>query len=524
SSNGGLVKKYQLIEAINKIARTLESSRNRKGIWETEYACANLFILDFIYFANLILGAFCIDSNEMIESARKFLFNLILGDHAGHREDASLDDEIFKVASGLPDLCIVFGLVQYKLIAASAYDKIDDYNWLYENLRGFTGHRFNKPDIYWYVPSSEAQVDKTAWASISMSKVLGRFGFNQRRLSHYKKWALAFHLNRAFNEPLESYSAFKVLYVPQEYQYHLFEFTHELNLEFLKPILAKNDSVCWIDLGCGNGRNLEMLASVPDVFRNKITMDGLESRDDENLKQEFSYHFEKWFSQKADKHFIVRKLSEFGHENVYNIASATLMLHEINLEDLLPSLRCAINCLKNDGIIVIIDLVDYYYNESDIMTWELEEMKAIFELFNAGVEIIASDQEYHELRYTFMTIKHPYYLMVIRKLNPIPAITAEHDEKFQSILKSKMDGLKETRVQLENRMQEKINTVISLKTIERLKTPRQKREEITRILGQNESISKMDIEDIKNCFQIHQLEQQISAISKYIRHSVVQQT
>lgn len=514
SYEGSIISNIELISTIERFIQALKISQNTIGIWETEHACANFFIVDYIYYIYKILGPSYIESDDLIKKPLRTLFGIIIENNKEY-SDLEILEKIWLEASNLPDLCSVFALVLYRLMNASFDEKIKDYLWFYQNLLQFKGRRLTNSDMYLYVPSNKEQIDKTSWAIICISKILEKCGLNQRRLFHFKKWALSFHLAKTFGDAFGIESTFKLLFVPKESRYYLFLFTHDLNLKFLKKIMDKKESIKWIDLGCGNGRNLDLLVKLHPEQRKKLQITGLDFRN-KNLKQEFIQHYNKWFPNLKKKYFIKEELSEFSQINSFDFATASLLIHEISVENILSSLKNSINCLKNNGILVLIDLIDYQSNELGIVTWDMDDIKSILKLFSSFIRIETSEVGFHEIRYSYMSENIQYYCVSVRKLKNITKITKLQQEKLTKLLKRKIKKLEEMKSIVNNQIQEKIKNVIPKSKIEKINTPRMKLEEMKKIIDEEKYINKIEIEDIQNCFRTRQLASQISTISKYL--------
>lgn len=524
SSEGHIVRNVGLVSAAEKMIHALRTSQDRHEMWESRFACANSFIIYSLLFAFHTLGESYVDYRTLIDEPLKYICRLILkGSHTYHEKPIS-DNKVYKAAfeaaTDLRDLCIAFGLVLCQLLRDRP-KQLSEFSWFYQNLSQFIGKRPFK--VYSYVPSTAARVDKTSWAALCIVEILKHCGLNRRRLRNRKKWALRILLGRTIEEVIPSasatlpevYSTFKLFFVPAESQYHYFDFTHKHNLKALKEVLnGSKRAIRWIDLGCGNGRNLDIVKELSKKQRQKIdTINGLDYR--ENLEQEFNMRFKKLFPDEQKNPYTIADLAKFKQREAFDFATATLLLHEIPLDGFLESLKNALNCLKNHGTLVLVDIIDYYTTEMGIVAWDKDDVKSILDLFSSFVKIEPTVEEQEEITTRHETRHYRYYHIVVRKLRSIKEISQEQRASFIGILKRKMQKLIDDLNSVNKRLQQKIEDLNKAVEIQ-VTTQRDVRIEMERLVDSEDLIGKVESADVQNCLRSFQLNRQIRNISKYL--------
>ncbi|MFH1373520.1 MAG: class I SAM-dependent methyltransferase [bacterium] len=508
----------RIMDAVEKIAEALWISRNSIGIWNTEHACANFFILSFIYNAFEALPGF-IDRETLIDRPRVYLAKLITSTVFAESKEPPSKQEVYRAASDLSDPCVVFGLARYQLLAEPGRHDLQSFSWFYKDMLKYDHIPKNIQDFrhYRHVPLPTPQIDKTSWAVMCISEILRNCGLNQRRLTDYKRWALAFHLTAASVDVFQMDTRFQVLFALRESQYPLFRFTHRINSTYLKEVLISKSSVRWLDIGCGTGRNLEVIAELPDDLRAKLSVvKGLDPRDSGQHEQ-FQRLIRKWRPDNGEDSFVKSSLADFNEYDSYNFATATLVMHELPLEHMLSSLRNAINCLIKDGDLVIVDSIDYHSNEVKIITWELHETKDLLGLFKPAIKVRRDDTDVIPIRHSFMVEDFMYYTVVVRKLAAIPEISEEQHVAYRSLLEKKLANLKQRRIRVAKEMEEKVGILIPPNAFEQAKRRRELVGVIQEIDKQRDLIKEMTEKDILNCLECDQLSRQIKSISEYLQ-------
>lgn len=157
--------------------------------------------------------------------------------------------------------------------------------------------------------------------------------------------------------------------------------------EQLLRLIESDKEILWLDVGCGNGRCLEVLDKIEN--RCNIFYHGIDRM--ENLNA---------VTKKAEAYGIRKSIERLYVENLtfinkYDIISAILLFHEVNPLELPDILRNLLKALKDDGILVVSDFQEPYENEPQVIIWTQEDIKIILNNItndvSANFSIIFSD-------------------------------------------------------------------------------------------------------------------------------------
>ena len=203
----------------------------------------------------------------------------------------------------------------------------------------------------------------------------------------------------------EIYDIFKSVYQKERE-----EGASEVNsktLELLKHKLfdlkASGKEIDWLDVGCGDGRCLEVLDAIQN--RKKIIYHGIDSLHrylDEAEERARGYGIIATFDK--------TNAAVMNFDSEYDVVSAVLLLHEVDPLCLPYVLRNMLNALKDDGTLVISDFQIPYEQEKDVVVWSAENIEDLLE--NIGVtwmktEFIPSKQYPEELGFYRCRVKKP---------------------------------------------------------------------------------------------------------------------
>ena len=215
------------------------------------------------------------------------------------------------------------------------------------------------------------------------------------------------HLTDLESEILESeiYDIFKSVYQKERK-----EDASEVNsktLEFLKhkllDLAASGKRIDWLDVGCGNGRSLDVLDAVQD--RDNIRYYGIDS----------SYRYLDDTEKRARKYGVNARLDKIDaaatkFDSEYDVVSAVLLLHEVDPLCLPYILRNMLRALKGDGTLIISDFQGPYEQESDVVAWGAEDIKNLLEKIGEAkmsIEFMPSSQYPDELGFYRCYVKKP---------------------------------------------------------------------------------------------------------------------
>lgn len=144
----------------------------------------------------------------------------------------------------------------------------------------------------------------------------------------------------------------------------------------IRTLLSKIEGeIHWLDIGCGDGRCLEVIKSLDPKDKNRINIHGVDIN---------TLYENKW--KKQARGYGFRNLSfskEIDINSRYDVASAILLLHEIDPLILPSCLRDILTVLKEDGQFIIADFDGPYETENDTISWDKEDIQKILETLGA---------------------------------------------------------------------------------------------------------------------------------------------
>ena len=228
-------------------------------------------------------------------------------------------------------------------------------------------------------------------------------------------------------------------------------------LKFLKykilDVCASLQEINWLDVGCGDGRCLEIL----DEFHHKVNINYY------GIDNSFKYLDDA--EKRASKYKITAKFNKLNADNInfdseYDLISAILVLHEIDPLRLPYILRNMLRALKEDGTIIISDFEGPYEQEKDVVAWNAEDIRQLLEKFGKiGMSIkFDSAKKYpNELG---------FYQCYIKKVK-------FNEENFNGLLhtygdflESKKEKSKKIREDLRNDIEKRISEILKRNDID----------------------------------------------------------
>jgi SAM-dependent methyltransferase len=219
-------------------------------------------------------------------------------------------------------------------------------------------------------------------------------------------------------------------------------------LEMLKSKLMDltlcSEKIEWLDIGCGDGRSLEIFDDIPN--RDPIRYHGIDQsykHRDEAEKRALGYGLRARFD-KMDA-------ATMNSNSEYDIISAILLFHEINPICLPHVLRNVIQSLKDDGTFIFSDFQSPYEQEKNIVVWTytniLNILDNICDEVKANIKDISADKYPEEFGFYSGYIKkssinNEKFIEFLQKYDGFLERKKEDSKKERSILRSQI----ETRV------------------------------------------------------------------------------
>jgi len=216
----------------------------------------------------------------------------------------------------------------------------------------------------------------------------------------------------------------------------------------LLDLTTSGKKIDWLDVGCGDGRCLEVLDAI--LNRDNIRYHGID-----NIHKYLDEAEERARGYGIDATFDKTNAAVMDFDSEYDVISAVLLLHEVDPLCLPYVLRNMLKALKDDGTLVISDFQGPYEQESDVVVWSAENIEDLLE--NIGVtwiktEFIPSKQYPEELGFYRCRVKKPRFAN--ERFNEL---LQGHDDFLTAKKKESKQERDKLRVQIEERVQELLN-------------------------------------------------------------------
>jgi len=237
------------------------------------------------------------------------------------------------------------------------------------------------------------------------------------------------------------------------------------SLEFLKNQIhnfkIKQESIKWLDVGCGGGRCL-------NVFNIFIEEDPNWNLDIDYIGIDISeQYFEnaKKLGLKFQKNGLKYRFdrveaSKIYREPRYDLVTAILLLHELDPIQLPYILRNMMLSLKKDGILVIYDFLEPSEQERHIIVWDNKDIKEI--LMNALGAIPSCEIQ----KGKSFSDERKFFSCYVNKGNYDDKKFQEFISNYHNFIDQKIYKLKQKLDSLEKQCKEKIQEMLSNDNIE----------------------------------------------------------
>jgi HEAT repeat protein/ubiquinone/menaquinone biosynthesis C-methylase UbiE len=179
--------------------------------------------------------------------------------------------------------------------------------------------------------------------------------------------------------------------------------TLELLKSKLLDLTESGKEINWLDVGCGDGRCLEVLEDIQN--REKIRYHGIDS-----LHKYLDDAEERARGYGIIATFDKTNAAVMDFDSEYDVVSAVLLLHEVDPLGLPYVLRNMLKALKDDETLVISDFQEPYEQECDVVVWNVEDITHLLEKIGVTwikIEFIQSKQYPEELGFYRCHIKKP---------------------------------------------------------------------------------------------------------------------
>jgi ubiquinone/menaquinone biosynthesis C-methylase UbiE len=256
----------------------------------------------------------------------------------------------------------------------------------------------------------------------------------------------------------------------------------------LKDMLTDKEIINWLDVGCGDGRCLDILEEISK--KESVQYLGIDINE-EYLKQAKEFALIKGL--KAD--FMKMDASKMRLDKKFDIISVILFFHEINPICLPHILRNIIDALDAEGTIIISDFQEPYEQEKGVIIWTMEDIKYVLDnicdTVKMNIEIVPSDICKEELFFYRGFVKKP-------KINP-NRFKIFVDNYAQFIERKRSDS----QLKLENYGREFDNKVFDILNVQNINTKDISEEQMEKI------VNEMDLKYKIKAFKIDSIENQV---------------
>ncbi|MDP2753352.1 MAG: class I SAM-dependent methyltransferase, partial [Nitrospirota bacterium] len=223
----------------------------------------------------------------------------------------------------------------------------------------------------------------------------------------------------------------------------------------LLELTALGEEICWLDVGCGDGRSLEVLDMIEKHGEIKYYgIDNMHEHRDEAEKRAKRY--------KLKSSCIVRTdAASMEFNSKFDLVSAVLLLHEVDPLCLPYVMRNMLRALKDDGTLVISDFEGPYAQEKNVVAWYAKDIEEI--LKNIGANQIGCMQQEAN--------KYPkergFYGMYVKK----PKLSYERFNGFLTsygkCLNKKNSSSRKKRVELGKEIENRVCKILGRSDIDR---------------------------------------------------------
>jgi|GEM_PF-6665235 len=204
-----------------------------------------------------------------------------------------------------------------------------------------------------------------------------------------------------------------------------------------KIIANKNNTLKWLDVGCGNGRCLEILSNFkPDDWLAHIYYDGIDLSSDNFQK---IYDIQRRIkNEKLEIHLHINNIADIDLDKKYDLITSILLIHEVNPIELPYILKKLLLSLKDYGVLIITDFEEPFELEKKTISWNSSDIRTILKEalgIDSIPRIFDSEIEPNELKfYTFIIRSRPSYIFDDEKFNKFIS-------KYTDFLINKKDNL-----------------------------------------------------------------------------------
>ena len=218
--------------------------------------------------------------------------------------------------------------------------------------------------------------------------------------------------------------------------------------EKLHDLTASQKVIRWLDIGCGDGRCLEVVEKINN--RGNIIYHGIDSSNNymgNVLSCAKKYDFKEVKIKQMD-------VSTMKCNSRYDLISAVLLLHEIDPLRLPYALRNMLRALKKDGTLILSDFEGPYEQEKNIVAWSAGDIKSLLEkIGGAGmsIEFVKAEKYSSELG---------FYRCYVKKLALDESKFDDIIQNYGNFLVTKKEESKNKRNELRSQIDKKVHDLL----------------------------------------------------------------
>ena len=264
--------------------------------------------------------------------------------------------------------------------------------------------------------------------------------------------------NLVYISPLENEIFNKIAPIYPKIQETSINEAKSRSLDYLKfklmDLVESQEQVNWLDMGCGDGKSLEVLDGIRNI--NKIYYHGIEFAGDYLDKAQ----------KRAEKYGVkynIERRSPYEPiaENEYDIETAISMFHSMDPFHLPAVLKNMVGALKDNGLIIISGFEEPLDYRKNIVNWDAEEIEQILKGIYGDVRF-----NYEYIPSTIYPSELRYYRGVIRKPNLDGNRFDEFTANYRSCIKRKRDKSSKKLDILKNQLQDRAAQILKVQNIE----------------------------------------------------------
>jgi len=229
-------------------------------------------------------------------------------------------------------------------------------------------------------------------------------------------------------------------------------------LEFLRTKLhdlnTENRKIHWLDIGCGDGRCLEVFEKIHS--HENFRYHGIDGSHKHLYKAE----------KRAKKYGVnatFEKMNAVAMKVIskYDIVSTVLTLHEVDPLDLPNILKNSLQSMKKKGTLVISDFQEPYEQEKKVVVWDDSDIRYLLE------DIIGARTSFEIKKAEKFPEEFGFYCCYVGNPDFDENKFNEFMQQYADFLEEKLERSKKKREELESQIESRVLELLSCSEIDR---------------------------------------------------------